>query len=139
MRKQGSVLTLNFRQMPNVRTTKNSTKFSFLPLRKNQYQRTNLFQLLNSMNGLKYENSERFYLIFQIAFKGITHLNHLQSRVYESAYHSNTNLLVCAPTGAGKTVRPFSFSSVLFYVWSLLLNNLLLYVSRVCRELILLY
>ena len=25
------------------------------------------------------------------------------SRVYQSAYHQNNNLLVCAPTGAGKT------------------------------------
>lgn len=27
----------------------------------------------------------------------------MQSKVFESAYHSNTNLLVAAPTGAGKT------------------------------------
>lgn len=45
----------------------------------------------------------RFEEWAQIAFKGIKHLNHLQSRVFESAYNSNTNLLVCAPTGAGKT------------------------------------
>ncbi|KDO30337.1 hypothetical protein SPRG_05048 [Saprolegnia parasitica CBS 223.65] len=36
-------------------------------------------------------------------FEGITHLNRLQSKLFEAAYHSNQNLLVCAPTGAGKT------------------------------------
>ena len=30
-------------------------------------------------------------------------LNVIQSSVYETAYDSNENLLVCAPTGAGKT------------------------------------
>ena len=30
-------------------------------------------------------------------------LNVIQSRLYESAFNSNENLLVCAPTGAGKT------------------------------------
>ena len=30
-------------------------------------------------------------------------LNVIQSRLYESTFHSNENLLVCAPTGAGKT------------------------------------
>ena len=30
-------------------------------------------------------------------------LNVIQSRVYETVYNSNENLLVCAPTGAGKT------------------------------------
>eukprot|EP01127_Copromyxa_protea_P008859 TRINITY_DN2045_c0_g2_i1.p1 TRINITY_DN2045_c0_g2~~TRINITY_DN2045_c0_g2_i1.p1 ORF type:complete len:2126 (-),score=516.29 TRINITY_DN2045_c0_g2_i1:21-6239(-) len=39
----------------------------------------------------------------QLAFKGYTHLNPLQSKVFESAYRKNTNLLICAPTGAGKT------------------------------------
>ena len=30
-------------------------------------------------------------------------LNRIQSVVFESAYHTNENLLICAPTGAGKT------------------------------------
>ena len=30
-------------------------------------------------------------------------LNTIQSRLYESAFNSPQNLLVCAPTGAGKT------------------------------------
>uniref|UniRef100_A0A1B0CDX6 U5 small nuclear ribonucleoprotein 200 kDa helicase n=1 Tax=Lutzomyia longipalpis TaxID=7200 RepID=A0A1B0CDX6_LUTLO len=41
--------------------------------------------------------------IGQIAFQGTKELNRIQSVVYPVAYHSNDNLLVCAPTGAGKT------------------------------------
>ena len=37
------------------------------------------------------------------AFPGYKSLNRLQSVVYPLAYKSNENLLVCAPTGAGKT------------------------------------
>ncbi len=36
-------------------------------------------------------------------FAGIQRLNIIQSIVFNTAYHSNENLLVCAPTGAGKT------------------------------------
>ena len=41
--------------------------------------------------------------IGQIGFAGMERLNQIQSIVYETAYKSNENLLVCAPTGAGKT------------------------------------
>lgn len=41
--------------------------------------------------------------IGQTAFKGIKELNRIQSIVFERAYYSNDNLLICAPTGAGKT------------------------------------
>lgn len=41
--------------------------------------------------------------IGQIAFKGTKELNRIQTVVYPTAYHSNENLLICAPTGAGKT------------------------------------
>ncbi|PRP78838.1 activating signal cointegrator 1 complex subunit 3 [Planoprotostelium fungivorum] len=37
------------------------------------------------------------------AFNGYKSLNRLQSKLFDAAYHSNENLLVCAPTGAGKT------------------------------------
>ncbi len=37
------------------------------------------------------------------AFKGFEKLNRIQSAVFPSAYRSNENLLICAPTGAGKT------------------------------------
>lgn len=30
-------------------------------------------------------------------------LNRIQSIVFETAYNTNENLLICAPTGAGKT------------------------------------
>ncbi|KAJ3359519.1 hypothetical protein HDU91_004907, partial [Kappamyces sp. JEL0680] len=36
-------------------------------------------------------------------FKGYTGLNRVQSIVYPIAFESNENMLVCAPTGAGKT------------------------------------
>jgi len=37
------------------------------------------------------------------AFKGMTKLNRVQSRLYETALFSPDNMLLCAPTGAGKT------------------------------------
>lgn len=39
----------------------------------------------------------------QQAFRGYRSLNRIQSRIFQTAYHSNENILVCAPTGAGKT------------------------------------
>ncbi|KAK8609363.1 hypothetical protein V6N13_061812 [Hibiscus sabdariffa] len=36
-------------------------------------------------------------------FKGMQQLNRVQSRVYETALFSADNILLCAPTGAGKT------------------------------------
>ena len=39
----------------------------------------------------------------QPAFQGIRLLNRIQSKIFPQAYHTNENLLVCAPTGAGKT------------------------------------
>lgn len=39
--------------------------------------------------------------IGQMAFAGTKELNRIQSVVYPVAYHSNDNMLVCAPTGAG--------------------------------------
>ena len=38
-----------------------------------------------------------------MAFAGTKSLNPMQSTVFEAAFHSNENLLICAPTGAGKT------------------------------------
>nr|VZI19564.1 unnamed protein product [Spirometra erinaceieuropaei] len=48
-------------------------------------------------------SSSRIILIGQIAFKGIERLNPIQSIVFDAAYNSSENLLICAPTGAGKT------------------------------------
>ena len=39
----------------------------------------------------------------QLAFRGMKSLNRIQSIVYNSAYTTSQNMLVCAPTGAGKT------------------------------------
>ncbi|KAI3955130.1 hypothetical protein MKX01_034159 [Papaver californicum] len=39
----------------------------------------------------------------QAAFHGYKSLNRIQSRIYQATYHTNENILVCAPTGAGKT------------------------------------
>ncbi|XP_043197892.1 activating signal cointegrator 1 complex subunit 3-like [Amphibalanus amphitrite] len=41
--------------------------------------------------------------IGQKAFGGIKQLNRIQSVVFKTAYETNENLLICAPTGAGKT------------------------------------
>ena len=38
-----------------------------------------------------------------MAFRNTKQLNKIQSVVFETAYKSNENLLICAPTGAGKT------------------------------------
>jgi hypothetical protein len=39
----------------------------------------------------------------QLAFIGTKKLNRIQSAVFNTAYTSSENMLVCAPTGAGKT------------------------------------
>ncbi|KAM0936672.1 putative DNA helicase [Dioscorea sansibarensis] len=39
----------------------------------------------------------------QAAFQGYKSLNRIQSCIFHTTYHSNANILVCAPTGAGKT------------------------------------
>ncbi|RVW85572.1 DExH-box ATP-dependent RNA helicase DExH14 [Vitis vinifera] len=39
----------------------------------------------------------------QAAFHGYKSLNRIQSRIFQTVYYTNENVLVCAPTGAGKT------------------------------------
>jgi activating signal cointegrator complex subunit 3 len=39
----------------------------------------------------------------RLAFQGVASLNRVQSRIFPTAFRSNENMLVCAPTGAGKT------------------------------------
>ncbi|XP_038724943.1 DExH-box ATP-dependent RNA helicase DExH14 isoform X2 [Tripterygium wilfordii] len=39
----------------------------------------------------------------QVAFHGYKSLNRIQSRIFRTVYYTNENILVCAPTGAGKT------------------------------------
>ena len=42
-------------------------------------------------------------MVGQTAFKNTKSLNRIQSIVCDAAYRTSENLLVCAPTGAGKT------------------------------------
>ncbi len=46
----------------------------------------------------------------QLAFKGYKTLNRIQSRIFNTAYKSNENILVCAPTGVRepKSLRCYS-------------------------------
>ena len=39
----------------------------------------------------------------QLGFRGMKSLNRMQSQVYKTAFLSSENILICAPTGAGKT------------------------------------
>ena len=41
--------------------------------------------------------------IGKLVFRDIESFNNIQSEVYPIAYHTNENMLICAPTGAGKT------------------------------------
>lgn len=41
--------------------------------------------------------------VAKVGFSGVTRLNQIQSIVFNTAYNTNENMLVCAPTGAGKT------------------------------------
>ncbi|KAK0427540.1 hypothetical protein QR680_010282 [Steinernema hermaphroditum] len=58
--------------------------------------------------NLDFENFEHVEVkdldpIGQLGFKGFQRLNIIQSIVFEQAYNTRENLLICAPTGAGKT------------------------------------
>ena len=39
----------------------------------------------------------------RLVFKDIKEFNRIQSEVFPVAYNTNENMLICAPTGAGKT------------------------------------
>lgn len=57
-------------------------------------------KIASSIRSLKLSDMDTF---LQKAFPGYTSLNQMQSAVFPVAYCSNENMLVCAPTGAGKT------------------------------------
>lgn len=56
-----------------------------------------------SVNFVPRINVSSMDKIGKMIFKDIDSFNHIQSEVFPVAYHSNENMLVCAPTGAGKT------------------------------------
>lgn len=58
---------------------------------------------VNSIGPAKLRPISSLDEIGQLAFKGMKSLNRIQSIVYNSAYTTSENMLVCAPTGAGKT------------------------------------
>ena len=58
---------------------------------------------VNSIGPAKLRPISSLDEIGQLAFRGMKSLNRIQSIVYNSAYTTSENLLVCAPTGAGKT------------------------------------
>ena len=53
--------------------------------------------------GSKLIPTSQLDVIGQAVFSGVKCLNRIQSIVCDAAYRTNENLLVCAPTGAGKT------------------------------------
>ena len=62
-----------------------------------------------AVSAKKFAKGERLVPISELpawarpAFKGMKSLNRVQSRLFKSAFQSPKNLLLCAPTGAGKT------------------------------------
>ncbi|KAF7094703.1 hypothetical protein CFC21_096990 [Triticum aestivum] len=62
-----------------------------------------------ALRPLPYESAERIVKISDMpewarpAFAGMTQLNRVQSKVYDTALYKPDNILLCAPTGAGKT------------------------------------
>lgn len=53
--------------------------------------------------GRKLVNIKELDGLCQRTFRGYKSLNRMQSLVYPVAYHTSENMLICAPTGAGKT------------------------------------
>lgn len=48
----------------------------------------------------------------QLGFQGYEKLNVIQSIVFEQAYKTKENLLICAPTGAGSLMQSLSCYSI---------------------------
>ncbi|GFY27537.1 activating signal cointegrator 1 complex subunit 3 [Trichonephila clavipes] len=81
--------------LPQNHTRKNNSVFEeiFIPATKND---------LDILKGDRVQISS-LDQVAQLAFQGTEALNLIQSKVFETAYTKNDNMLVCAPTGAGKT------------------------------------
>ncbi|XP_045481609.1 activating signal cointegrator 1 complex subunit 3-like [Harmonia axyridis] len=113
-----------FRRIPEVVETfphvydNKFTKFatihkgSTIKLPENAVQkRNNLFteisipadNLKDYKDGFKLVDVKDLDVTGQLVFKDIEKFNRIQSEVFPVAYNTNENLLICAPTGAGKT------------------------------------
>ncbi|KAK9889219.1 hypothetical protein WA026_004497 [Henosepilachna vigintioctopunctata] len=113
-----------FRQIPEIletyphvydtKLTKAATihKGSSVKLPENAIQKkTNLYteisipaeDLKGYKDDFKLVNVKDLDLTGQLVFKDIEKFNRIQSEVFPVAYKTNENLLICAPTGAGKT------------------------------------
>ena len=68
------------------------------------------------------------------AFEGMKELNRIQSRVSQTALYTSENILMCAPTGAGKT--NVAMLTILQEVQSLLLFWILSYIMSMSRLLL---
>ncbi|CAL9027658.1 unnamed protein product [Prunus brigantina] len=53
----------------------------------------------------------------QAAFRGYKSLNRIQSRIFRTVYYTNENILVCAPTGAGKINTMISILHEVLYIF----------------------
>ena len=62
-----------------------------------------VMKILWSSQTVLQKNIVLLFQVAQIGFKGVKKLNRVQSVVFDTAYNTNENLLICAPTGAGKT------------------------------------
>lgn len=60
---------------------------------------SNLFRLPLSFPALLVLSPQTPTFCPQLAFPGYKSLNRIQSRIFKTAYTSNENILVCAPTG----------------------------------------
>ncbi|KAH0791027.1 DExH-box ATP-dependent RNA helicase DExH14 [Histomonas meleagridis] len=97
---------------PDTKNTKNQAQKSNVPL-----SRGSRFVQTDSINAIRYDveattlerpRVDRVPIKnlpdwAQRCFTGCSELNDIQSTVYETAFHTNENMLICAPTGAGKT------------------------------------
>ena len=103
-----TVLNLNELEFPqgahfmgneNCKLPKGSTKSAF-----NGYEEVYIPPATQSKKNISLKKISDMPSWTQAAFEGVKTLNAIQSSVYECALKSAHNMLICAPTGAGKTI-----------------------------------